>query len=274
MEANTRVKKYEELRETLLKENQEVQETPKLSRFAKRLSNIDADYFQPIVENYEKEAKKEIIMPQRVMNDNDVVEEKDDYFNEQEILSRALRLTSQSDESNDDELLNQFLKEIRNYNKKQGVRSVDDTRMEILKQVKVESEEVANTTKRSDNDETTVSKEENHARFSIAKQVKDMLKTQDLKVGFEDEKKSTKEKSMSHTSERYLQSLDEDRANRAKILEETQQLRLKLNEHEDELDEIGTGIDYTRKLLNVLLALLMITVLIAGGILAYLIMRG
>ena len=83
-----------------------------------------------------------------------------------------------------------------------------------------------------------------------------------------------KERPMSHTSERYLQSLDEDRASRAKILEETQQLRLKLNEHEDELDEIGTGIDYTRKLLNVLLALLMITVLIAGGILAYLIMRG
>lgn len=273
MEANTRVKKYEELRETLLKENQEVQETPKLSRFAKRLSNIDADYFQPIVENYEKESKKELVMPQRIMSDNEVVEEKDDYFNEQEILSRALRLTSQNNESNDDELLNQFLKEIRNYNKKQGVRSVDDTRMEILKQVKVESEEVENTTKEKA-EELTLGKEENQARFSIAKQVKDMLKTQDLKIGFEEEKKPTKERSLSHTSERYLQSLDEDRANRAKILEETQQLRLKLNEHEDELDEIGTGIDYTRKLLNVLLALLMITVLIAGGILAYLIMRG
>ena len=48
MEAKSRVKKYEELRETLLKENQEVQETPKLSRFAKRLSNIDADYFLTI----------------------------------------------------------------------------------------------------------------------------------------------------------------------------------------------------------------------------------
>ena len=68
--------------------------------------------------------------------------------------------------------------------------------------------------------------------------------------------------------------INEDRESRAKILEETQQLLLKLSEHEDELDEIGTGIDYTRRLLNVLLALLLITVLFAGGILAYLIMRG
>lgn len=273
MEANTRVKKYEDLRETLLKENQELQGTPKLSRFAKRLSNIDADYFQPIVENYENDLKKEEIQPQRAMTTNEEIENSDDYFNEQEILSRALRITSQNKESSDDELLNQFLKEIRNYNKKQGVRSVDDTRMEILKQVKVETGETENNSRVEKIDEP-ISNEENPARFSIAKQVKDMLKTQDLKVGFEEEKPSVKEKSISHTSERYLQALDEDRANRAKILEETQQLRLKLNEHEDELDEIGTGIDYTRKLLNVLLALLMITVLIAGGILAYLVMRG
>lgn len=272
METKSRVKKYEDLRETLLKENQEVQETPKLSRFAKRLSNIDADYFQPIVENYEKEAKKEIAMPQRVMTTE--VEEQDEYFNEQEILSRALRITSNSSESSDDELLNQFLKEIRSYNKKQGVRSVDDTRMEILKQVRVESEEVTTPKITSEKIVDSIPVDDNPARNSIAKQVKDMLETQELKVGFDSEKPSVKERPMSHTSERYLQSLDEDRASRAKILEETQQLRLKLNEHEDELDEIGTGIDYTRKLLNVLLALLMITVLIAGGILAYLIMRG
>lgn len=273
METKSRVKKYEDLRETLLKENQEVQETPKLSRFAKRLSNIDADYFQPIVETYEKEAKKEIAIPQRVMSTTEV-EEQDEYFNEQEILSRALRITSNNSESTDDELLNQFLKEIRSYNKKQGVRSVDDTRMEILKQVRVESEEVSTPKVSNEKINITESVEENSARNSIAKQVKDMLETQELKVGFDTEKPSIKERPMSHTSERYLQSLDEDRASRAKILEETQQLRLKLNEHEDELDEIGTGIDYTRKLLNVLLALLMITVLIAGGILAYLIMRG
>lgn len=271
MEAKTRVKKYEDLRESLLKENQEVQETPKLSRFAKRLSNIDADYFQPIVENYEKESKKEITIPQRIMTSTEV-EDKDEYFNEQEILSRALRVTSSNPESSDDELLNQFLKEIRSYNKKQGVRSVDDTRMEILKQVRVEANEAQSSNYTAEKVDSSY--EDNPARNSIAKQVKDMLETQELKVGFDTEKPAVNEKKMSHTSERYLQSLDEDRASRAKILEETQQLRLKLNEHEDELDEIGTGIDYTRKLLNVLLALLMITVLIAGGILAYLIMRG
>ncbi|MBR3693043.1 MAG: hypothetical protein IKL88_00800 [Erysipelotrichales bacterium] len=270
MEAKTRVKKYEELRETLLKENLENQEAPKLSRFAKRLSNIDSEYFQPIVESYERDAKKEIVIPQRVMKE-EVEVEQDEYFNEQEILSRALRVTSQNQDSSDDELLNQFLKEIRNYNKKQGVRSVDDTRMEILKQVRVESEEV----KEAPVKEKKV-QPSNPVRESIAKQVRDMLKTQEnepvepskvlIDLNEKDEETDKEDK--------YLLVLQEERVNRAKILEETQQLRLKLNEHEDELEDIGSGIDYTRKLLNVLLLLLMITVLIAGGILAYLVMKG
>ena len=51
METSSRVKKYENLRQEILEDNKENVEAPKLSRFAKRLSNIDADYFQPIVEN-------------------------------------------------------------------------------------------------------------------------------------------------------------------------------------------------------------------------------
>ena len=55
MEIKSRVKKYEELRQEILVDNKDQIEEPKLSRFAKRLSNIDAEYFKPIIENYEFE---------------------------------------------------------------------------------------------------------------------------------------------------------------------------------------------------------------------------
>lgn len=282
METSSRVKKYENLRQEILEDNKENVEAPKLSRFAKRLSNIDADYFQPIVENYEKDIIKEPIMPQRARQESKLDVE-DIYYNEQEILARALRISDSKENSSDDELLNSFLKEIRTYNQKQGVRSLDDTKLEILKQVKVESE----------TQETNTPSEQN-VKDSIAKQVKDLLNKEPFYATEEYESTEVKpikteevsdEPQVDYTpapviiksggnTDRYEKLLNEEKENRAKILEETQQLRLKLSEHEDELDEIGTGIDYTRRLLNVLLGLLLVTVLIAGGILAYLVMRG
>lgn len=280
METSSRVKKYESLRQEILEDNKENVEAPKLSRFAKRLSNIDADYFQPIVEDYESDILKKDVEPQRAKlesHSND-----DSFYNEQEILARALRISDNKQNSSDDELLNSFLKEIRTYNQKQGVRSLDDTKLEILKQVKVEAE----LQKEQEQKVEVVEEEKSSIKESIAKQVRELLNSEPFYESndqeSDDEEKedeidyslATITHKQSEDTDRYTRLLNEDRESRAKILEETQQLRLKLSEHEDELDEIGTGIDYTRRLLNVLLALLLITVLIAGGILAYLIMRG
>ena len=51
------------------------------------------------------------------------------------------------------------------------------------------------------------------------------------------------------------------------LLEETQQLRVQMDEYEDELTELSDGVEKTNKLLNVLLCFLILVLLvIIGGI--------
>lgn len=268
MHQETRMKKYEQLRQSINEESKEIVETPKLSRFAKRLQSIDSQYFQPVVETIvqEKKAAPEYL-PSRAkkVTDGDLsyteVDENDPFFDEEEILARALRLSNTKQAGNEDDMLNQFLQEIRTYNQKQGVRSQDDTKLEILKQVRVEHEQELKAKKKEPTTDTM-------HRMSIARQVKDMIRSS------QQEESDLWKADSQQKHESYQASLDMEKEHRQKLLEETQQLRLQLHEHEEELDEIGTGIDYTRKLLNLLLALLLITVLIAGAILGYLLIKG
>ncbi len=277
METGSRVKKYENLRQEILEDNKDNIEEPQLSRFAKRLSNIDSDHFKNVAQEVKQSNTVVDAEPQRVKT-NAHPDVEDTFFNEQEILARALRLSKESGNENDDELLNSFLKEIRTYNQKQGIRSLDDTRLEILKQVQVESGDSEKKDYAVKEDESKNTKN----APSLSEQVQELLKNGAYD---ESEEATIVEESAEETgyikspviksgTDRYAKLIDEDRENHARILEETQQLRLKLSEHEDELDEIGSGVDYTRRLLNVLIGLLLITLLIAGGILAYLILRG
>lgn len=262
MQENTRMKKYEGLRTSINEESKEVVGTPKLSRFAKRLNTIDSAYFQPIVDQLQQESQQKPfteLLPARAKKEGVAkTNENDLYFDEDQILARAMRLSNQKETTSDDDMLNQFLKEIRSYNMKQGVRSQEDTRLEILKQVRVEMEEEKEKAKPKRAELSS----DTEQRLSIARQVKEMIQS-----GNSDQP-TTHEMSRS-----YQESLDQERMQRQRLLEETQQLRLQLSEHEEELDEIGSGIDYTRKLLNLLVALLLVTVLIAGAILGYLILN-
>lgn len=267
MHQQTRMKKFEQLRQSINEESKEVVETPKLSRFAKRLQSIDSQYFQPVVETIAQEklpAPEYLPTRAKKIADGELtyteVNENDSFFDEEEILARALRLSNTKQAGTEDDMLNQFLQEIRTYNQKQGVRSQDDTKLEILKQVRVEHEQEIKAKKKEPSTDTM-------HRLNIARQVKEMIRSSSQ----EDQEILPKEDAQQGS---YQANFDQEREHRQKLLEETQQLRLQLHEHEEELDEIGTGIDYTRKLLNLLLALLLITVLIAGAILGYLLVKG
>lgn len=277
MSSNTRMKKYENLRQSILEETKDVVETPKLSRFAKRLNTIDAEYFQPMVDpNVVSETPKSkassVLDPlhaplkpvseapsrsNRLMEEKTV--ERNSFFDEEEILARAMRLSTQDSNGSDDDMLNQFLKEIRSYNKKQGVRSQEDTKLEILKQVRMDHEQESSKQKQKESSDTL-------HQASIARQVKELIQAE--------REEGNDGPTWQRKNDQYENSLEQERAHRAKLLEETQQLRLQLSEHEEDLDEIGTGIDYTRKLLNVLVALCLVAVVIAGAILGYLLVKG
>lgn len=58
-----------------------------------------------------------------------------------------------------------------------------------------------------------------------------------------------------------------------KLVEETQQLRVQLNEYEDDLNDLSEGVEKTNKLLNVILGCLILALLVIIGIIVYWIMQ-
>ncbi len=54
-----------------------------------------------------------------------------------------------------------------------------------------------------------------------------------------------------------------------KLVEETQQLRVQLNEYEDDLNDLSEGVEKTNKLLNVILGCLILALLVIIGIIIY-----
>ncbi len=54
-----------------------------------------------------------------------------------------------------------------------------------------------------------------------------------------------------------------------KLVEETQQLRVQLNEYEDDLNDLSEGVEKTNKMLNVILGCLILALLVIIGIIIY-----
>ncbi|MCI9292799.1 MAG: hypothetical protein HFF02_05850 [Erysipelotrichaceae bacterium] len=54
-----------------------------------------------------------------------------------------------------------------------------------------------------------------------------------------------------------------------KLVEETQQLRVQLNEYEDDLNDLSEGVEKTNKLLNIILGCLILALLVIIGIIVY-----
>lgn len=54
-----------------------------------------------------------------------------------------------------------------------------------------------------------------------------------------------------------------------KLVEETQQLRVQLNEYEDDLNDLSEGVEKTNKMLNVILGCLILALLVIIGIIVY-----
>lgn len=70
----------------------------------------------------------------------------------------------------------------------------------------------------------------------------------------------TKEEQMEIERERKLQQ---------KLVEETQQLRVQLNEYEDDLNDLSEGVEKTNKMLNIILGCLILALLVIIGIIVF-----
>lgn len=223
--------------------------------------------------------------------------------------------TTSSDDTFTNEYLDDFLKEVRDYNIRKGTRQCENTEVDILCQLddanrikrnkyvhEIKNDENEYLFNDSNNIETVLSKEQ------IAEEVKNLLSEDDenLKMQEDDiteveeiieneaDNNSTVENAeeimeadtseinktidsennfISDTllNENVDEETDENQQTtlHQKFLEETQQIRIQMNEYEDELTDLSDGVEKTAKLLNFVLGFLILVLLVVIGFIGF-----
>jgi hypothetical protein len=230
----SRVKKYAQLREELANDNESEVKSEALAPYADRLSRIDTRY-QPM------ETPKATHSPLHTRNaayapvDEPVTFEESTFNNE---------------------YLDQFIEEVKQYNMRKGYRKSDDTKSEVLLKVKEISEPQKSQPQPMaiKHDIETDDFTENDQTISM--QVQQLVNDED----FEEE---------------ILPVVNFNDINN-EFLQKTQELNMKLEAYQHEMTEVNDRVINTNRLLNFLIALLILGLVVVMGVVIYwiLLVRG
>ncbi len=317
MQKLSRVKKYEELRKSI-----------ELDNNINSASNNDDNQAKELLHSFDASVLKKADIQE---NSN---------FGKREKIEEPQNQTSvSSDDTFTNEYLDDFLKEVRDYNIRKGTRQCEDTEVDILYQLNnenrakrnryaheikddenyrknnsntvetvlskeqiaeevknlifdevpaatKETEEVSNETKENleKTEETIVEPSETEQdkpldsieeTIEVSPIIEVQEENHEEQLEEQDEEDSTDEVEEDETEN---QDVEEENENQQatfhqKFIEETQQIRVQMNEYEDELTDLSDGVEKTNKLLNFVLGFLILVLLIVIGFIGYSIWR-
>lgn len=138
------------------------------------------------------------------------------------------------------EYINDFLEEVRNYNLKKGYRSEFDTDLEVLKKSEVKELKVEPI-------KPVIFEEKNQADL-----------TQEIKMIIENDFNDLPEENVKNDSEDINQ-----------VLEETQKLRIQLNDYEKELIDMNESVMSSHRVLNIVVFILVLVLVVMLGFAVY-----
>lgn len=138
------------------------------------------------------------------------------------------------------EYINDFLEEVRNYNLKKGYRSEFDTDLEVLKK----------------NEINDIKSEQVKPIFSSEKNQDDL--TQEIKALIENDYNDLPVEKEKNDSEEMVQ-----------VLEETQKLRVQLNDYEKELIDMNESVMSSHRVLNIVVFILILVLVVMLGFAIY-----
>ncbi|WP_416324825.1 hypothetical protein [[Eubacterium] hominis] len=291
MEKLSRVKKYEELRKSIETDNHVDVKEDAVLHPDETLKQFDTSVVKKV------EIKEDDYQPER----EKVVEE------------TPVNETVDHNEFTN-EYLDDFIKEVRQYNIRKGTRESENTQVDILNQLNAINRAKRTQYVESIQDETP---EEEPVRpllnkENIALEVQNLLREEDDVVAKEEiepiqieepvadmtiqmeaiqapvmdewkeepvaseeieEESVHKKRGLFKKKEKAIEEQEEEEkvepTLHKKILEETQQLRVQMDEYEDELTDLSDGVEKTNKLLNFVLCFLILVLLVIIGFIAY-----
>lgn len=290
MEKLSRVKKYAQLREELMNDAESQVTSSDLSQFAERLNRIDATQFDKM-ETF-KEEHDPIHLRRESYFDTPVKTEGE----QEETISSTFN----------NEYLDEYINEVKQYNKERGYRSAENTTTNILQEIKKDPDyrtinSLADLEFEPSYEETTeipIFRNQNKEASTISMEVKNLISgvQADAAVSetfsepvVEQEPEIFKFKDRPFTfipsadeaqqlpkqaqfSNSIHEELEKEKNLRERLMNETVQMRAQLDGYDKELSEVNDSVMYANKVLNVVLVILILAMLVVGGVLIYWIM--
>ena len=242
MEKISRVKKYQNLRESLQNDAETKIETPDLSEFANRLNKIDANQFEKIeIED---------------VNHDPIHARRNRYLTESGDIQEDLGKTTQFSFNN--EYLDEYISEVKQYNKNKGLLKNEDTSLNILENMKQDKV--------------------NYSDFMMEKEnVQSDVKMQDISADVQSLVSQSFNEFTRFEEEEIIDEIVEEEVkprNVKKIkADDAASLRKKLQDYdyedEDEDDEDEDENRGSNKILNVILIVLILALFILLGVVLY-----
>ena len=305
METLSRVKRYEDLRKQIEDDSIGSDTLPQeqLQDYAKRLNELDSSIFKKVSiredEAYTPERER------KVQDDFSLVEATtddfrneylDDFINEVreynikkgtrenedtqiDILNRlnSVSRAKRSDyiEKIDEDVKEQPKPQVKSFVEKETpVHETNKESSERPKEIALDhalSDVIAKRTKEPKRPTMDVSKLQRVAEEETLK-MQNSLGTQPISIP-ESEKRNPfitrKNKPSAVPTKEEQAAVEREKRLHQKLVEETQQLRVQLNEYEDDLIDLSEGVEKTNRMLNIILGCLILALLVIVGIVIY-----
>lgn len=256
----SRVARYEDLRNRLHNDVDNEIKSNDLSDFANKLNKIDSNSFKPMESN--------------VQMDHDPIHKKrKEYLNNTTSIQKPKIPTSAQTNAFDNEYLDEYISEVKQYNRDQGLLVSDDTGKNILNEIYGDKVPVINKPYQNKMENTVpdipfqtpsvnpysdFSDEDlEKTRSDIALEVQNLINSNTLYDPVQE------------TSTPVQNDNDFDKSQRDKLIEETDKMRLQLDEYEDNLDDVEDKIQSTNRILNFILVLLIFALIVVLGFVVY-----
>jgi hypothetical protein len=293
----SRTEKYRQLRNKLQQDHSAADSlsTPELKNFAERLANIDKDNFEPMEEvsvaqnaRYAKNLPPSSAIREQLRREQE----------QKPVFDYSAYSRNENDSSlTDNDYVNEYIREVKEYNIEQGNAVSQNTSMNILSQInEINSQAAASQgvqapsrpfqrEKKSRNDTADIpfrspftAEADDDTTEKIIVDTPDtapviektrtrediMAEVQSLVSG-----EAVSSRPSSNTRDDLYSAIEDDRTARQKLLTQTTHIQAQLDGYEDNLSEVNDKMRYTNRILNMVLVVLIVALAVMLCVLIY-----
>ena len=302
----SRTKKYQYLRNRLQHDtNADALSTNDLSRFQKRLNEIDSQNFSytenASSDSHNAEHARNLNTQQQTqqpLRRHKQTQDKDPFANV------SFSANENNDVTFDNDYLDQYIREVKQYNIDQGNAASENTSLNILKQIERNNSATPKKPYPSSNSHTadipflSSQSSSSNRSYQDVKQPSSQEDTQPTQAMSKEDIMQEVQNLVNGTSSSYTQPqpedpsspfvndyeskndsfmstdtfnrrLEADRTTRQQLLNETTQMRAQLDDYEDNLSEVSDKMRQTNRILNIVLVILIIALAMIVGVVIY-----